>query len=128
MADIKINAEGNAELTTEQVKKVVRCPLGGTYDGAMLLSAFWRYQSYGTGFYSDPVLTNKVGFFAVICVENKLLQLRLNPIINAEGTDWDLESDIHLAVSVRDEDFNHFNRKVEKIDASAIQFLTVKDY
>lgn len=116
------------DLTPEQVKKIVRTGMGEAYDGALVISTFWRREPKFVDWTYDYVL-EKGYFWIVICVENKMFSLGINPIINEDGSDWSLDEESYqagLVDEVEIEDGLIVFKKIEPI--SGITFPSVREF
>ena len=116
------------DLTPEQVKSIVRTEMGDIYDGALVLSTFWRKNPYFIDESYDYVL-EKGFFWIVICVENRMFQLVIDPIINEEGTDWSLKYENYQAGPIEEielQDGLIVYKKIEPV--SGITFPSVREF
>lgn len=116
------------ELTPEQVKKIVRTGMGETYDGALVISTFWRREPKFVDWTYDYVL-EKGYFWIVLCVENKMFKMGINPIINEDGSDWSLSDDYYEAIPMEEIEIDDGLTVFKKIEPiSGITFPSVREF
>ncbi len=84
-------AQEYVELTSDQIKGMVRTPLGEYYQGALLISVIRRSFPKPVGptghWQQDPIL-GRDNYFVVFCLENKLFLYNFIPVINSTRDDW----------------------------------------
>ena len=106
MLTIKNNGKDTqeyVELTSDQIKEMVRTPLGEYYQGALIISiirrSFPEYVGPIGHWQKDPIL-GRDSYFVVFCLENKLFLFPFIPVINSARDDWSTDDALAYPMDV----------------------------